>query len=90
MPPEPPRLKAPGDAMLVIWTLPKRLPVAGVLVAGGAVPAELTDAEASPAFPSAREVPKANPAAPVDVLAGCAPPALGGAALVLALALSST
>lgn len=90
MPLEAPRLNTPEDPVLVICTLPNRLPVALVLVDGDAVPADVTDVEAaSPAFPSDRGAPKVNPAGIVDTLVDCAPATLVDGALVVVLALSS-
>lgn len=87
---EPARLNTPGEPVLVIWTLPKRLPVALVLMEVGAVPADVTDVEvASPAFPNIRGLPKTNPEGDVDALVDCAPAALVDGVLVVVLALSS-
>lgn len=91
MPPEPPRLNTPEDPVLVNWTLPKRLPVALVLMDRDAVPADVTDVEAaSPAFPNARGAAKLNPEGIVDTLVDCVPATLVDGALVVVLALSST
>lgn len=77
--------------MLVNWTLPKRLPVALVLMDRDAVPADVTDVEAaSPAFPNVRGAAKLNPEGIVDTLADCVPAALVDGALGVILALSST
>lgn len=91
LPLEPPRLNTPEDPVLVIWMLPKRLPVALVLMDGDAAPADVTDVEAaSPAFPNDRVAPNVNPEGPVDTLVDCAPETLEAGALVEILALSST
>lgn len=77
--------------MLVNWTLPKRLPVALVLMDRDAVPADVTDVEAaSPAFPNVRGAAKLNPEGIVDTLADCVPATLVDGALLVVLALSST
>lgn len=91
MPAEPPRLNAPEDPVLVNWTLPKRLPVALVLMDRGAVPADVTDVEAaSAAFPNVRGVAKLNPEGIVETLVDCVPATLVDGALLVVLALSST
>lgn len=91
LPPEPPRLNIPEDPVLVNWTLPKRLPVALVLLDRDAVPADVTDVEAaSPAFPNVRAAPKLKPEGTVDTLAVCVTAALVVGALLVVLALSST
>lgn len=91
LPLEPPRLNTPEDPVLVIWTLPKRLPVALVLMDGDAVLADVTAVEAaSPAFPNDRGAPKVNPEGTVDTLVDCAPATLVDGVLVVVLALSST
>lgn len=91
LPLELPRLNTPEDPVLVIWTLPKRLPVALVLMDRDAVPAVVTEVEvASPVFPNNRGAPKVNPEGTVDTLDDCAPTTLVVSALVVVLALSST
>lgn len=91
LPPEPPRLNTPEDPVLVNWTLPKRLPVALVLMDRDVVPADVTDVEAaSPAFPNVRGAEKLNPEGIVDTLVDCVPATLIDGALVVVLALSST
>lgn len=91
MPPEPPRLNTPEDPVLVNWTLPKRLPVALVLMDMDAAPDDVTDVEAaSPAFPNVRGAEKLNPEGIADTLVDCAPATLVDGALVVVLALSST
>lgn len=91
LPPEPPRLNTPEDPVLVNWTLPKRLPVALVLMDRDDVPADVTDVEAaSPAFPNVRGEAKLNPEGIVDTLVDCVPATLVDGTLVVVLALSST
>lgn len=91
LPPELPRLNTPEDPVLVNWTLPKRLPVALVLLDRDAVPADVTDVEAaSPAFPKVRGAEKLNPEGIVDTLVDGVPATLVDGALLVVLALSST
>lgn len=91
LPPEPPRLNTPEDPVLVNWTLPKRLPVALVLMDRGAVPADVTEVKAaSPAFPKVGGAVKLNPEDIVDTLVDCVPATLVDGALLVVLALSST
>lgn len=90
LPLEPPRLNTPEDPVLVIWMVPKRLPVALVLTDVVAVPADVTDDElASPAFPNDRGAPKVNPEGTVDALVDCVPATLMDGAFVVVLTLSS-
>lgn len=89
LPPELPRLNTPEDPVLVNWTLPKRLPVALVLM--DAVPADVPEVEAaSPAFPKVRGAVKLNAEGIVDTLVDCVPATLVDGALLVVLALSST
>lgn len=89
LPPELPRLNTPEDPVLVNWTLPKRLPVALVLM--DAVPADVPEVEAaSPAFPKVRGAVKLNAEGIADTLVDCVPATLVDGALLVVLALSST